>query len=91
MNQRKPQPVKRSSREEEGGDRGSTAARPTLTRDWGGPQVRDPDLFKRETEREREISSREPDGRVLEARTGNAGEATMAKSTKTVRSAAMMQ
>ena len=25
-----------------GGDRGSTAARPTLTRDWGGPQVRDP-------------------------------------------------
>ena len=34
-----------------GGDRGSTAARPTLTRDWGGPQVRDPALlFKRETE-----------------------------------------
>ena len=29
-------------REEGGGDRGSTAARPTLTRDWGGPQVRDP-------------------------------------------------
>ena len=27
-----------------GGDRGSTAARPTLTRDWGGPQVRDPAL-----------------------------------------------
>ena len=28
----------------EGGraNRGSTAARPTLTRDWGGPQVRDP-------------------------------------------------
>ena len=25
-----------------GGDRGSTAARPTLTRDWGGPQARDP-------------------------------------------------
>ena len=25
-----------------GGDRGSTAARPTLTRDLGGPQVRDP-------------------------------------------------
>ena len=25
-----------------GGDRGATAARPTLTRDWGGPQVRDP-------------------------------------------------
>ena len=25
-----------------GGDRGSTTARPTLTRDWGGPQVRDP-------------------------------------------------
>ena len=23
-------------------NRGSTAARPTLTRDWGGPQVRDP-------------------------------------------------
>ena len=38
------------------------------------------DLFKRET-----------DGRVLEARTGNAGEATMAKSATTVRSAAMMQ
>ena len=87
----RPQPAKRSSREEVGGDRGSTAARPTLTRDWGGPQVRDPDLFKRETEREREISSREPDGRVLEARTGNAGEATMAKSATTVRSAAMMQ
>ena len=52
---------------------------------------RDFHLFKRETEREREISSREPDGRVLEARTGNAGEATMAKSATTVRSAAMMQ
>ena len=26
-------------REEGGGDRGSTAARPTLTRNWGGPQV----------------------------------------------------
>ena len=52
---------------------------------------RDFHLFKRETEREREISSREPDGRVLEARTGNAGEATMAKSTKTIRSAAMIQ
>ena len=26
----------------EGGDRDSTAARPTLTRDWGGHQVRDP-------------------------------------------------
>ena len=39
---RRPQPAKRSSREEGGGDRGSTAARPTLTRDWGGPQVRDP-------------------------------------------------
>ena len=38
----RPQPAKRSSREEGGGDRGSTAARPTLTRDWGGPQVRDP-------------------------------------------------
>ena len=25
-----------------GGNRGSTAARPTLTRDWGGPQVKDP-------------------------------------------------
>ena len=24
-----------------GGDRGSTAARPTLTRDWGGPQVKE--------------------------------------------------
>ena len=35
-----------------GANRGSTAARPTLTRDWGGPQVRDPvpSLFKRETE-----------------------------------------
>ena len=54
-----PQPAKRSSREEEGGDRGATAARPTLTRDWGGPQVRDPapivsvnpeaSLLKRET------------------------------------------
>ena len=41
-----------------GGDRGSTAARPTLTRDWGGPQVRDPvpvvtvnpGLLKREIE-----------------------------------------
>ena len=39
---KRPQPAKRSSREEGGGDRGSTAARPTLTRDWGGPQVRDP-------------------------------------------------
>ena len=38
----RPQPAKKSSREEGGGDRGSTAARPTLTRDWGGPQVRDP-------------------------------------------------
>ena len=48
----RPQPAKRSHREEGGGDRGSTAARPTLTRnggkkqnptrDWGGPQVRDP-------------------------------------------------
>ena len=48
----RPQPAKRSNREEGGGDRGSTAARPTLTRyggkkqnptrDWGGPQVRDP-------------------------------------------------
>ena len=25
-----------------GGDRGSTTARTTLNRDWGGPQVRDP-------------------------------------------------
>ena len=37
-----------------GGDRGSTAARPTQPRDWGGPQVRDlapiVGLFKRETE-----------------------------------------
>ena len=48
---KRPQPAKRSSREEGGGDRGSTAARPTLTRNWGGPQVRDPALlFKRETE-----------------------------------------
>ena len=39
---KRPQPAKWSSREEGGGDRGSTAARPTLTRDWGGPQVRDP-------------------------------------------------
>ena len=39
---KRPQPAKRSSREEGGGDRGSTAARPTLTRNWGGPQVRDP-------------------------------------------------
>ena len=53
----RPQPAKRSCREEGGGDRGSTAARPTLTRDWGGPQVRDPapivsvnDLFERGTE-----------------------------------------
>ena len=48
----RPQPAKRSHREEGAGDRGSTAARPTLTRDggkkqnptrdWGGPQVRDP-------------------------------------------------
>ena len=38
----RPQPAKRSCREEGGGDRGSTAARPTLTRDWGEPQVRDP-------------------------------------------------
>ena len=38
----RPQPAKRSSREEGGGDRGSTAARPTLTRNWGRPQVRDP-------------------------------------------------
>ena len=50
----------------EGANRGATAARPTLTRDWGGPQVKDPvpvvsvnpeadppqpsALFKRETE-----------------------------------------
>ena len=25
-----------------GANRGATAARPTLTRDWGGPQVKDP-------------------------------------------------
>ena len=34
----RPQPAKKSSREEGGGDRGSTAARPTLTRDWGKKQ-----------------------------------------------------
>ena len=38
---KRPQPAKESSREE-GGDRGVTAARPTLTRNWGGPRVRDP-------------------------------------------------
>ena len=57
-----------------GGDRGSTAARPTLTRDWGGPQVRDPvpifwhgiSLLKRETDQRESvrwhgISFTEPD------------------------------
>jgi hypothetical protein len=39
---KRPQPATSSSREEGGGDRGSTTARPTLSRDWGGPQVRDP-------------------------------------------------
>ena len=39
---RKTQPGERSSWGGGRANRGSTAARPTLTRDWGGPQVRDP-------------------------------------------------
>ena len=35
-------PNERSSGEGGRANRGSTAARPTLTRDWGGPQIRDP-------------------------------------------------
>ena len=37
-----PRPAERSSGEGGRANRGSAAARPTLTRDWGGPQVRDP-------------------------------------------------
>ena len=36
------QPAEKSSRGGGEANRGSTAARPTLTRDWGGPRVRDP-------------------------------------------------